>query len=212
MSGVITREIAEQFLTDVDSVLPFRKDAADLKNFTSLTDDAAEPLSSIKDNLDLSGLTEISVEAAISLAKHQGTRLDLSGLTEISDAVAESLSKYQGNLALNGLTSLTDSAAASLSKVQPLNIEGISLTSLSDAAAKSLDRSDVYTAKDALAQKKIIDEWNKQQKAAMDMLKTLPSYKEKSSSANTNGGCLSLIVIGLTASFLLGRAITALVN
>ena len=65
MSGVITREIAEQFLTDVDSVLPFRKDAADLKNFTSLTDDAAEPLSRIKDNIDLSGLTEISVEAAI---------------------------------------------------------------------------------------------------------------------------------------------------
>ena len=83
MSGVITREIAEQFLTDVDSVLPFRKDAADLKNFTSLTDDAAEPLSRIKDNLDLSGLTEISVEVAISLAKHQGTRLDLSGFATL---------------------------------------------------------------------------------------------------------------------------------
>ena len=82
----LTKEIAEQFIADEDSV--------DLYEFTKLDDDAAaESLSKCQGLLSLDGLTELSDSAAESLSKHQG-QLSLDGLTELSDAAAESLSNF----------------------------------------------------------------------------------------------------------------------
>ena len=72
---VLTKEIAEQFLADEDSV--------DLSEFTAIEDDAAEVLSKHKDGLCLDGLTSLSDKAAISLSRSQGPlSLDLAELPE----------------------------------------------------------------------------------------------------------------------------------
>ena len=125
---LLTKEIAEQFLADEDSV--------DLSEFTAIEDDAAEVLSKHKDVLCLDGLTSLSNAAAESLSKHKGdeedeTYLSLNGLTSLSDPAAESLSKHEGALVLNGLTSLSDPAAESLSKGKPkeLQLDGVSCIS-----------------------------------------------------------------------------------
>ena len=63
--NVLTKEIAEQFLTDEDSV--------DLDyEFTTIEDAAAESLSKHEGSLFLRGLTELSDAAAESLSKHEG--------------------------------------------------------------------------------------------------------------------------------------------
>ncbi len=58
---VLTKEIAEQFLADVDS---------DLGEFTAIENAAAESLSKNKGWLRLDGLTSLSDAAAESLSKH----------------------------------------------------------------------------------------------------------------------------------------------
>jgi SAM-dependent methyltransferase len=105
--NVLTKEIAEQFVADEDSV--------DLEEFTAIEDAAAESLSKHEGTLYLEGLTSLSDAAAESLSKHKGD-LCLGGLTRLSDAAAESLGKCTGDLTLDGLTSLSDVAAESLSK------------------------------------------------------------------------------------------------
>ena len=82
----LTKEIAEQFLEDEDSV-------DDLYVFSAIADAAAE-----------------------SLSKYEGDYLYLTGLTELSNAGAKSLSKYEGNFFLDGLFELSDAAAESPSK------------------------------------------------------------------------------------------------
>jgi len=85
---VLTKEIADEFVEDDDSV--------DLKEFTALEEGAygaAEILSWHKGDLSLTGLTELSDAAAESLSKHYGC-LHLEGLTELSEAAVESLSKH----------------------------------------------------------------------------------------------------------------------
>ena len=69
--GVLTLEIAEQFLANDNSV--------DLSEFTKIQEAAAESLSKYQAALSLRCLTELSDAAAESLSKHQGG-LDLSGL------------------------------------------------------------------------------------------------------------------------------------
>ena len=126
--NILTKEIAQQFLEDEDSV--------DLAEFTSIEDAAAVSLSKVDGWLSLNGLTSLSDEAAESLGKVKGV-LNLNGLTELSDAAAEGLGKNEGGLSLNGLTSLSDAAAESLSKHKGgLNLTG--LDTLSAAAAESL--------------------------------------------------------------------------
>ena len=88
----LTRQIAEQFLADDESV--------DLSEFTEVDDDAAESLSKHEGGLSLDGLTSLSDAAAESLSKHKGSWLGLDGLTNLSDAAAESLSKHEGRLYL----------------------------------------------------------------------------------------------------------------
>ena len=59
----LTKEIAEQFLADDESV--------DLNEFTELDDDAAESLSKHEGSLSLDGLTSLSDAVAESLVKHK---------------------------------------------------------------------------------------------------------------------------------------------
>jgi hypothetical protein len=133
---VLTKEIAEQFVADEDSV--------EMEEFTAIEDDAAVILATHEGSpsrgsyLYLSGLTELSDAAAESLCKYEGF-LSLSGLESLSDAVAESLSKYEGDLWLSGLTSLSDAAAESLCKYEG-DLDLVSLEKLSDAAAGSLSK------------------------------------------------------------------------
>jgi len=145
---VLTKEIAEQFLADEDSVR--------LSKFTAIEDAAAESLSKYEGTyLYLNNLTELSDAAAKSLSKHEGY-LSLSGLTSLSDgpghiALASALVSsqedtprprgvsYVDSLYLDNLTELSDAAAKSLSKHEGyLSLSG--LTSLSDAAAENLSK------------------------------------------------------------------------
>ena len=136
--NLLTKEIAEQFLADKNSV--------NLRQLTTIEDEAAESLSKYGEGMQfedaglyLEGLTELSDAAAESLSKHRGEGLFLKGLAELSDVAAESLSKYQGGGLRLGLTELSDAAAKSLSKFTGwLELNG--LTALSEAAADSLSK------------------------------------------------------------------------
>ncbi|MBT5599340.1 MAG: hypothetical protein HOJ62_12030 [Planctomycetaceae bacterium] len=101
--------------------------------------DAAEALAqhTSEHELDLNGLTSISVEVAGALARCQ-TGLCLNGLTSISVEMAEALAKHTTGLCLFGLTSISVEVAATLAAHRGLlNLGG--LTSLSDAAADALE-------------------------------------------------------------------------
>jgi len=138
---VLTKEVAEEFLADTESV--------DLSEYTMIEDVAAESLSKHDGGLYLNGLTSLSdgpghIALAESLSKSEGF-LNLEGLKKLSDAAAESLSKHEGDLDLDGLGELSDAAAESLSKhAGDLDLDG--LTELSDAAAESLSKhaGDLY--------------------------------------------------------------------
>ena len=123
--NVLTKEIAEQFLADHNSV--------DLSEFTAIEDDAAEVLSGYEQSLYLSDVTILSDAAAESFSTHVGD-LYFSGIHCLSDAAAQSLSKHQGHLDLSGLEELPMDAAASLGKHQGV-VDLSGLTSLCGVAA-----------------------------------------------------------------------------
>ena len=106
---VLTEEIAEQFVTDDNSV--------DLSEFTVIEAVAARVLKRHNGPLNLSSLAELPEAAAESLSKHEGEELSLNGLTELSDPLSEVLSLHHGTLSLGGLASLTTQASKSLSTV-----------------------------------------------------------------------------------------------
>ena len=112
----LTKEIAEQFLKDKQSV--------DLSKFTSIEDAAARSLAKFEGDLDLYGLTSLSASAAQALAQHNGENLKIEGLMNLSDEAAQALAKHKENLWLDGLTSLSYAAAQALSqhkvKLKPL--------------------------------------------------------------------------------------------
>ena len=127
----LTVEIAQKFI---------RNEIDDLREYTSIDDDAAEDLSAYEGQLSLDGLTSLSDNAARSLRKCRGEWLGFDGLEQISDTAAEWLSKYKGLLSLCALTSISESAAESLSKLKgDLSLQD--LTSLSDSVAKSLSNA-----------------------------------------------------------------------
>ena len=68
----LTKEIADQFLADEDSV--------DLSEFTAIDDDAAESLSKHEGRLNLNGLTELSDTAAERFNEFQGEFVSFSNL------------------------------------------------------------------------------------------------------------------------------------
>ena len=143
---VLTKEIAEQFIEDEDSV--------DLDEFTEIDDDAAEILVNFWEEEDfnedcswegvnpgyLNGLTKLSDSAAQSLSR---IYLDLMGLTALGDspghlALAERLVDGE-DVWLESLTTISDAAAEILSKAsESLSLSG--LKTLSDAAAESLSK------------------------------------------------------------------------
>ena len=136
---ILTKQIAERFLKDEDSV--------DLQRFTSIEDAAAQALAQHRGgDLDLDGLTSLSDAAAQALAQYEGT-LSLNGLKKLSDAAAQALARHKGDyINLEGLTSLSDSpghvalARKLAQRKGRLYLWG--LTSLSDVAAKALTEHD----------------------------------------------------------------------
>ncbi len=77
--NVLTKEIAEQFLADDESV--------DLREFTAIEDEAAESLSKHESSLYLNGLTSLSDVAAESLSKHEGYLDFTDNLPESADKI-----------------------------------------------------------------------------------------------------------------------------
>lgn len=98
---------------------------ANLAGLKSLPEDIAAGLSK-SDVITLSGLTELSVEAADHLGKSAAESLDLSGLQTLSAEVAAALSLFEGHLNLTGLNELSADAVRALST----NRGEISLSSL----------------------------------------------------------------------------------
>ena len=96
---VLTKEIAEHFINDVNSV--------NLHEFTKIDDAAAEILSKFNGyQLSISAVKELSVASAENLSNFIGDEINLDGLTELNFAVAKRLSKFEGLLRLDGITSL----------------------------------------------------------------------------------------------------------
>ncbi len=103
---VLTKEIAEQFLEDEDSV--------DLSEFTAIEDDAAEVLAGCKSDLDLPSLAALTDTSARSLGDHKGY-LNLGGIPCLSNTAISHLVKHNGDV--------------SLEQLQELDVEGAKLIS-----------------------------------------------------------------------------------
>ena len=152
---VLTKDVAEQFLADEDSV--------DLNGFASIDDAAAEILNGYSGDLMLEsmanlsvtaatflaghkngdlwmdGITNLSVELATVLIQHPG-RLTFDGFQELSVELADALAARTGPLALNGIVNMTTDVAEILGGSNMTVLELFSLSSLLDAAAESLSR------------------------------------------------------------------------
>lgn len=127
-TNLLTLQIAKEFLKDPD--------AFDLRDYETLSDEAAAVIADYEDSLYLSGLTQLSAKSADALSRHKGY-IDLNGLTELSDDAALSLSKHVGDLELNGISEISEKAAEALSKHQgAIKLSG--LTSISDTLAIAL--------------------------------------------------------------------------
>jgi hypothetical protein len=90
---VLTKEIAEKFLADEESV--------DLSEFTAIEDEAAKSLSKHKGDLWLEGIEELSDEAAKGLAALKEQELHIEGVTRLSDKAAKTLTTLDGWLCVN---------------------------------------------------------------------------------------------------------------
>ena len=106
---VLTKEIAQQFIADEDSV--------DLSEFTSIEDNAAAVLGTLCSEfcyLDLRGLGRISDDSIKSLVKCRVQVLCLDGIAEINDHAAKCLSACDSKLRLHGVQKLSDTALENL--------------------------------------------------------------------------------------------------
>ena len=135
--GIITKRIAEEFIEDYYSV--------SLSDFTLIEDEAAGILSKSKENLNLTGLNELSDKAAQSLSKHRGGQLRLDSLDDMSDGLINILTKHKGgDLQLNGLKQISVEKAKILSLHKgELGLSGLKL--LSDSAAECLSSHKLST-------------------------------------------------------------------
>ncbi len=110
---LIDEKAAEEGLNNADIEYEF----IDLSDGTSITEEAAEILSSYEGTLYLTGLTELSESAAKSLSRHKGPEIELGdasdeiGLPTITDGVSEALAQYEGRLHLGGLKEMSDITA-----------------------------------------------------------------------------------------------------
>jgi len=149
---ILTKDIAEQFMEHPNTVKldEFKSitaeaalvlsDSDDFLNLSSLTDlsvDVAKYLGQSTAPISLDGLKELSEEAAIELSANRGGFLDLKGLTKISDKAAVAIAKFKGNrLHLGGVTSMSDELAETLSMYKGTMIELSDLSELSESAAE----------------------------------------------------------------------------
>jgi hypothetical protein len=124
MPKVLTKEIAEQFLADEDSV--------DLSEFTAIEDEAAEVLGGYKGSLYLHGLVALTDTSACSLGNHKGD-LHLNSLVTLTDTSACSLGNHKGNLDLSGVACLSTNSISylmqhkgeiNLESLQELDVDG----------------------------------------------------------------------------------------
>ena len=173
---LLTKEIAEQFLADPDSV--------DLSEFTAIEDEAAEVLSGYEESLYLSGVTILSDAAAESFSTHVGD-LYFSGIHCLSDAAAQSLSKHQGHLDLSGLEELPMDAAASLGKHQGV-VDLSGLTSLCGVAAS------VFQNINKLAPVKLFEKFT-------DEMETLYHEAKEKQQDDVNDACFYIHHSGLNS-------------
>lgn len=106
-----------------------------LDDVVSLTVEAAEALAAHKSLLSLQGLSELSEDLAIALAKCPGD-LCLNGRTELTPAVAAALSQHQGELVLEDFDGFADEVVNELVKhVGPISVP--QLRSLTNVALAS---------------------------------------------------------------------------
>jgi hypothetical protein len=88
-----------------------------------LSAEVAEILSLFEEYLDLSGVRQLSVEAARMLANYNGDTLDLTGLEEMSESVARNLDRLKSNLDLNHNMETSEETAAILRGYTNINWE-----------------------------------------------------------------------------------------
>ena len=111
--------VAPPGLTSLDpavaSVLAARQGELDLSDITDLSVDAARILAEHSGPLLLCGIERIQEDVAIELSKHNGL-LNLAGITVVDHRVAIQLSRHKGDLRLNGVKEISYEAAKALSK------------------------------------------------------------------------------------------------
>jgi len=199
----LTIDIAKRFIESPDSV--------NLQDFEIIEDEAAEVLATNKSTLHLDGLTLLSVGAAKALAQHKGDWLSLNGLTSLSEDVAVALARQQYNrdwwLTLNGLTFLSNSVAEALVKVDDavqlssdtvLEFDG--LTYLPEETAKILAKHNGPLMLDGLTS--LSEELAKTlalHKGQVLMLNGLTELSEKAAKALAQYKGVRLNLSGLTA-------------
>ncbi len=140
------RRAPEQTDRQPDSQLRVRAGTVSTGTFTTITEEQAESVLSIKPEnwlvFQFDSLTSITDEQARIFGQLYGFTLSLNGLTSLTDDQAANLAKFRGGptngitLSLDGITSLTDRQAASLATFAgTLSLNG--LTSLTDSQAES---------------------------------------------------------------------------
>lgn len=125
LANTNTYELSFYELKEIDAdaasnLAKFKGNSLDLSGLEQISDQAAAAFAGFKGHLDLSGLKKLSEASARSLASSgspDSGPLNLSGLEELSDGAAEALTTFKfGDLKLNGIRWLSDAAAEALSK------------------------------------------------------------------------------------------------
>ena len=105
---VLTKEIAEQFLEDEDSV--------DLSQFTAIDHDAAELLGQSGSDLQFGSLDQLTADCAVALglSASEYSELTFETISSIDDDAAIALSQYEGTLDIRDYISSTSPASFAL--------------------------------------------------------------------------------------------------
>jgi hypothetical protein len=111
--------VAPTGLTSLDpavaGVLAARQGELDLSDVTDLSVDTARILAEHSGPLLLCGMKRIQEDVAIELSKHNGL-LNLAGITVVDHRVAIQFSRHKGDLRLNGVKEISYEAAKALTK------------------------------------------------------------------------------------------------
>ena len=136
---VLTKEIAEQWIADEDSV--------DLREFTAIEDEAAAVLSDEECHMwvDLGGLTNLSGVAGRLLARGARKHELIIGLAVITAEEAKYLFDFRGGLRLDNLSNMPESdeflERLSMAKCESLSLGGLTRLTVTIAEAFPADCS-----------------------------------------------------------------------